>query len=225
MIFLEVPQMLTAKTKSGRRIASGNGTVLPKDRMTEEEFVAWAFSDEDIRAEWEDGKVILMAPVSDAEDDINGWLLALLRLFVERGDLGVIKGPNFFVRFASQKRRRIPDLLFISKPRQQLIRPTYLEGAPDVAFEIVSKDSQTRDRRKKYQEYEKAGVREYWMIDPVTQTLEAYVLKRGKYVEIEEADQSIRSSVLSGFYLKSQWLFRRPLPKIHTLPKDLGITG
>ena len=216
--------MLTARSKLRKRTAS-NGTVLPKDRMTEDEFVAWAFSDEDIRAEWEDGKVILMAPVSDAEDDINGWLLTLLRLFVDRRDSGVIKGPNFFVRFASQKRRRIPDLLFISKSRQHLIRPTYFEGAPDVAFEIVSKDSQTRDRRKKYHEYEKAGVREYWMIDPVSQTLEAYTLKRGKYVEIEGVDEIVRSSILSGFYLKSEWLFRRPHPKIHTLPKDLGVGG
>ena len=215
--------MLTARTKSQKRMASGNGTVLPKDRMTEEEFVAWAFSDEDIRAEWEDGKVILMAPVSDAEDDIGNWLVNILRVFVEVRELGVIKGSNFFVRFATQRRRRIPDLLFVARAREHLIRPTYLEGAPDAAFEIVSSDSQTRDRRKKYQEYEKAGVREYWMIDPVSQTLEAYALKRGKYVEIEETNGTIRSAVLPGFYLKHGWLFQRPLPKVLAIQKELGL--
>ena len=215
--------MLTARTKSGKRIASVNGTILPNERMTEAEFVAWAFSDEDIRAEWEDGKVILMAPVSDAEDDLNNWLVSVLRIFAEARELGVVKGSNFFVRFATQRRRRLPDVLFISRAREHLIRPTCLEGAPDAAFEIVSSDSQTRDRRKKFQEYEKAGVREYWMIDPVSETLEAYSLKRGKYVEIEEDSGAIRSSVIPSFYLKHGWLFRRPLPKILTILKEFGV--
>ena len=215
--------MLTAKSKSAKRIPSPNGTVLPKEYMTEREFVEWAFSDGDIRAEWEGGKVILMAPVSDAEDDINGWLTTVLRTFVEVRDLGVIKGPNFFVRFATQKRRRIPDLLFVARARERLIHPTYFEGAPDAAFEIVSSDSQTRDRRKKYLEYEKAGVREYWMIDPTSETIEAYALKRGKYAEVLADEDAVRSIVLPGFFLKPKWLFRRPLPKVLAIQKELGL--
>jgi Uma2 family endonuclease len=218
--------MLTAKSKSKspKRVASPNGTVLPKEFMTEREFVEWAFSDEDIRAEWEDGKVILMAPVSDAEDDLNGWLLNILRPFIEHHDLGIIRGPQFMVRFGRQRRRRVPDLMFISKARQHLVQKNHIEGAPDLAMEIVSPDSQTRDRRKKYQEYEKAGVREYWIIDPVSQQMEAHALHRGRYSEIEQSEDGVIASILlSGFYLKPAWLWSRPHPKVFTIQKELGL--
>src|SRR2546421_8913881 len=94
----------------------------PRPFMTEREFVAWAYAGENIRAEWKNGKVICMAPVSTAEDDLNNWLLTILRIFCEEHDLGVVKGSQFMVRFARQKRRRMPDLIFISKARQNLIK-------------------------------------------------------------------------------------------------------
>jgi Uma2 family endonuclease len=195
----------------------------PKPVMSESEFVAWAYAGENVRAEWEAGKVIAMAPVSDAEDDLNNWLASILRSFCEYHDLGVIKGSQFMVRFARQKRRRMPDLMFISKARTRLIRPTHLEGAPDVAFEIVSADSQTRDRRKKFLEYEREGVREYWIIDPASRQVEQYALRRAKYVEIEPENGVFRSAILQGFYLKADWMWRRPLPKVITIQKELGL--
>lgn len=56
------------------------GAVLGR-RMTEEEFLAWC--DQDTRAEWVDGEVVMMAPVSDPHSDLVGWLGSLLRIFVE----------------------------------------------------------------------------------------------------------------------------------------------
>jgi Uma2 family endonuclease len=195
----------------------------PRPFMTEREFVAWAYAGENIRAEWENGKVICMAPVSTAEDDLNNWLLTILRIFCEEHDLGVVKGSQFMVRFARQKRRRMPDLIFISKARQNLIKQTHLEGAPDLALEIVSADSQTRDRRKKFLEYQKEGVREYWIIDPLSQQVELYSLNRGTYVEVEPIKDAWRSVVLQGFYLKDAWLWRKPLPKSFAVLKELGV--
>lgn len=216
--------MLTIGQKRAKPDAAPETEAPPKFRMTESEFVTWAQAGEAVRAEWESGSVITMAPVSDAEDDLNNWLSNVLRPFVEHHDLGVVKGPQFMVRFGAQRRRRMPDLMFVSKARQGLIRKNHIEGAPDVAFEIVSADSQTRDRRKKFLEYEKAGVREYWMIDPLSEQVEAYALQRGKYVQIEEsAAGMIRSVVLRGFFLRTEWLWRRPLPKVIPVQKELGL--
>jgi Uma2 family endonuclease len=197
----------------------------PRPVMTESEFVAWAYAGENIRAEWENGKVITMAPVSAAEDDLNNWLLTILRVFCEEHDLGLVKGSQFMVRFARQKRRRMPDLMFIAKARQNLIKQTHLEGAPDLALEIVSADSQTRDRRKKFLEYQKAGVREYWIIDPLSHQVELYSLSRGTYVEVEPIKDTWHSVVLPGFYLKGAWLWRKPLPKSFAVLKELGVLG
>lgn len=53
-------------------------------------------------------------------------------------------------------------------------------------MEIVSPDSVARDWREKYFEYQRAGVREYWVLDPLVPTIEAYTLgKSGDYHRIK----------------------------------------
>src|SRR4051794_38086138 len=146
-----------------------DGEPVPGLRMTEKEFEAWC--DEDTRAEWVNGEVILMSPASDGHDDLNVWLLALLRLLVENEELGLIRS-NMHVRLPNRKTRRVPDVFFISRSRQSIVKPTVIDGAPDLAIEIVSPDSEARDWRDKYIDYEKSGVREYWVIDPNARRVE-----------------------------------------------------
>jgi Uma2 family endonuclease len=57
-----------------------------------------------------------------------------------------------------------------------------LEGAPDFIAEILSPGTARRDRREKYNLYEKYGVREYWIVDPIAKVIEIYTLHEGKYV-------------------------------------------
>ena len=193
-----------------------NGRPIPGVRMSEEEFVAWA--GEEIRAEWVDGEIILMAPVSDEHADPNNWLIALIRLFIEERDLGISRS-DMFVRFESQRRRRVPDLFFISEARRSVMRRGHCEGAPDLAIEIISTDSHSRDWREKFGEYEKAGVREYWIIDPFSRVAEIYRLVGKKYQLVEERDGVVASAVLSGFRLRIADLWQRPLPKVASVLK------
>jgi Uma2 family endonuclease len=214
--------MLSVKPKSERKVINPwTGKVVPSLYMTEEEFVAWC--DSETRAEWVDGKVIIMAPSSLEQDDLNGWLIAILRQFMEIKDLGRVLGPNVTARFARQRRRRVPDLLVVLKSRLNLLRENHVEGAPDLIMEIVAPESQTRDRREKYVEYEKAGVREYWIIDPLTQQVELYTLKRGKYVEVDPDKDAWRSVALPGFHLRASWLWKQPLPWVSVMLKELGV--
>jgi Uma2 family endonuclease len=129
------------------------------------------------------------------------------------------------VRLAKQRRRRVPDLLFVSKERSHLLRPNHLEGAPDLSVEIVSPDSQSRDRRDKFAEYEAAGVREYWIVDPLSRTVEAYALHAaGKFRLIEATDDGrLASAVLPGFYLRPDWLWQEPLPDVIATLRELGV--
>ena len=136
-----------------------NGRPVPGLRMTEAEFVAWW--DEDVNAEWVDGEVVLMPPVSLEQADLFGWLYRVVGEYVERDDLGKVLGPEFSIRLSKQRRWRVPDLFVVLKHRLHLLGPTCLDGASDIAFEIVSPDSVVRDWRDKYQEYQSAGVREY----------------------------------------------------------------
>jgi len=195
------------------------GRPVPGVRMTEAQFEQW--SDEDLRAEWVDGEIIIMAPVSDTHDDLNNWFSTLLRMYVEEHDLGIIR-TNMNLRFSTQRRWRCPDLFFIARDRQHLMHPTYFDGAPDLAIEFVSPDSQSRDRRDKFKEYEKAGVREYWIIDPLSKTVELYRLERKRFQAVEDANGILASSVLPKFRIKPEQLWRKPLPKVSTVLRQLA---
>jgi Uma2 family endonuclease len=200
---------------------AGSRTI-SRRRMTEQEFVAWC--DEDTRAEWVKGEVILMAPVSDDHDDLFMFLARLFGGYVEEQESGRILGSEFQIRLATQRTRRQPDLLFVVKERLHLIKANHLEGAPDLVLEIVSPESTARDWREKHAEYEAAGVREYWIVDPQAQRVEAYELStRKKYRLIPEERGAIRSKILRGFYLKPAWLWQSPRPKVLQVLKQLGV--
>lgn len=203
------------------KLFTGDVQAPPRRRMTEEEFLAWIRST--TRAEWVDGEVEMMAPANFGHTDLNDWLTMILRGYVRHRDLGVCLSRDFFVRFATQRRLRLPDLLFVSKTRRHLIQPTRLEGAPDLIIEVVSPDSGSRDWRKKYDEYERAGVREYWIVDPLSQRVELYVLVQGKYRQVKERNGKLASRVLPGFYLRTEWLWQDPLPNELQVLRELGV--
>lgn len=200
-----------------------DGRVRPSLRMTEEEFFAWV--DEDVKAEWVDGEVIIMSPSSLRHVRLAGWLYTLLSQYVDRKSLGEVLALEFMIRLSSQRRVRVPDLLFIARERAHLLQPNRLEGAPDMSVEIVSPDSQSRDRRQKFTEYEKAGVREYWLVDPLSHTIEAYALDGSGHFQLinPNDDGRILSSVLPGFYLRPDWLWQEKLPDVITTLREIGI--
>lgn len=89
--------------------------------------------------------------------------------------------------------------------------------------EIVSSESQSRDRRDKYLEYEAAGAKEYWIVDPLSRTVEVHVRGRtGKFRPAPLKDEKIVSTVLKGFYLKPLWLWQEKLPKVSVLLREMN---
>lgn len=180
--------------------------------MTEAEFMEWI--DESTRAEWVDGEVVMMAPANLDHADFSGWLYSLVREFVNRRQLGRVYGTEVLVRLPRQRRRRLPDLLFVAAEREAILKRTFVDGAPDLVMEVVSPDSVSRDWRDKYLEYERARIREYWIIDRQNDRVEAYSLSRsGKYQPIPIQDGKIHSGVLKGFFLRIEWVpsSRQPL--------------
>jgi Uma2 family endonuclease len=212
---------------------AGDVNLPPGRKMTEEEFVAWC--DEDTRAEWVDGQVIMMSPANVDHGRLLKWLLGVVGAFVEQKGLGEVL-PDVQVRLATQRTRRVPDIWFISNQRQDLLHHAHLEGPPDLIIEIVSPDSEARDWREKYLEYQAAGVREYWVIDPMSQHMEAYVLAASRsadaptpapseYRRLDEKEGVIESTVLTGLRLRTAWLWPQTRPKVLTALQELGLVG
>jgi Uma2 family endonuclease len=78
-----------------------------------------------------------------------------------------------------------PDIFWISPENQHcLLKEGYWYGAPDLIVEILSPSTAKLDRGKKYQTYERHGVGEYWILDPIDRSHEVYYLKDGKYVRL-----------------------------------------
>lgn len=75
----------------------------------------------------------------------------------------------------------IPDILFITKERLHIVKRGRIEGAPDIIVEVLSPSNWLKDRREKFETYAKAGVREYWIVDPRARTIELFFLREGTY--------------------------------------------
>jgi Uma2 family endonuclease len=177
----------------------------------------------------------MMTPANYGHASLEGWLRVVLSGFAEHHDLGVVVG-GFQIRLATQRRRREPDVFFVCKDRLHLLRATHFEGTPDLVVEIVSPDSQARDWREKYLEYEAAGVREYWVIDPMAEHVEVYFLTApsaetgqppatARYLRIEEKDGVIASEALRGLGLRIAWLWPATRPKALEALRQLGVVG
>lgn len=177
-------------------------------------------------AEWVDGEVVPLAPASARHQRIALFLATVLSEYVRARDLGEVFQAPFVVRLPDPlARAREPDLVFVRKDRLSLLRDTYLEGTPDLAVEITSPESLSRDRGEKFVEYEAAGIPEYWLIDPDRTQSEFYQLQRdGRYRSVPAGSEGIyRSSVVSGFWLRVEWLWRDPLPSALQVARELGV--
>ncbi|MBR2214533.1 MAG: Uma2 family endonuclease [Selenomonadaceae bacterium] len=72
-----------------------------------------------------------------------------------------------------------PDILVVCD--QNKVKRSHIQGAPDFVAEILSPSTQYRDFTVKKDIYEKYGVREYWLIDPMAKNVFVHLLENGKY--------------------------------------------
>lgn len=115
---------------------------------------------------------------------------------VKKENLGLVLPAPFDVYLEGQQSAVQPDILFISNANKKIIKDDgYAHGVPDLIIEILSKD-EDRDRMMKKEIYEKAGVKEYFIIEPKTKMTEAYLLKNKKYVHQYSRKKYFSSSVL-----------------------------
>jgi Uma2 family endonuclease len=167
-------------------------------------------------SEWVKGKVIDFMPPTERHQDLILWLGMLMTRFLRFKALGKVIIAPFEMKLVAIPSSREPDVLVVLENNRPRLDGKRLNGPADVAIEIISPDSVSRDRREKLEEYAAVGIPEYWLIDPRLGrfSFKLYRLTAERsYEEIApRPDGKIESAVLSGFIVDPAWLEQDPLP-------------
>jgi len=150
-----------------------------KEHFTYADYCTWNDGE---RWELIDGEAFAMSPAPAwSHQEVSGNLFLQFASFLKGKQCKVFSAP-FDVRLNASGRDDIvvqPDIVVICD-RTKLLG-TGCIGAPDMVVEIVSPGTARRDRTEKLILYQRSGVREYWIVDPDTKTMQAHILENGRY--------------------------------------------
>src|SRR3984957_10917154 len=149
-------------------------------------------------AEFVDGKIEDLAMPTDEHQEIVLFLVNLLRAFAMKMKVGRALMAPLRVKVADGRFRE-PDVVFVMQPPAKRVN-RFWSGA-DLVMEVVSEDDPDRDWVAKRRDYAKAGIREYWIVDPEDKSITVLRLKNGKYVTHSKAKErgAGQSALLGGF--------------------------
>ncbi len=138
-------------------------------------------------------------------------LLSTFNRFVDDKELGIVFSSPTAVILSDESAPQ-PDLIFLSQDKMSLFDPEWgIKGSPDLVVEIISPSSYKRDHFTKKKLYAQYGIKEYWIVDPLNQSIEIYKLKKKTYelhaIGVEE--EKVTSNVLKGFELKVNSIFHK----------------
>ncbi len=153
---------------------------------TYSDYLTWKWSD---MTELIRGRIFKMSPAPGSlHQKISGELFRQLANFLKGKQCQVFSAP-FDVRIpASSEKKADHDIITVVQPDLCVIcDPSMIDargciGPPDWIIEILSSGTSSKDLREKFDVYEDAGVKEYWVVHPQEQTLLIYTLNaNGKY--------------------------------------------
>lgn len=175
-------------------------------------------------AEYVDGEIISNMSVTERHDFITNFLVTMLNLYVSTKKLGRICSEPYQMKMVidGKTKGREPDIFFVKTENMHRAKEQYFDGAADLVIEVVSPESVVRDTEDKFEEYEAAGVKEYWLINPNRRTANFYGFDEGKkYKMLYISPESVfESRVIEGLWIKTDWLWQEELPDLVEVLKD-----
>ena len=137
---------------------------------------------EGVNAELIDGEIVMLAKPTFFHQQISLRIAAQFDNYLRGKQCDVAQDVN--VRLDENARKPTvfgPDIVIVCDPSK--IRPNgWVVGVPDLIVEILSPSNQGHDRITKFDRYMRAGVREYWIVDPEHYIVDVYILENGQYV-------------------------------------------
>ena len=175
-------------------------SLLLSEKQKRHSFREWL--DEDKKAEFINGEIIMHSPVKKKHWSASGNLAFLLELYARINDLGRIAVEKALI--ALTRNDYEPDICFFSKEKASLFTDDQMIfPAPDFVVEILSKSTAKKDKGIKHQDYAAHGIREYWIIDPNHKSIDQYILigDETEYLPAKTFSygEDIKSFVIEGF--------------------------
>lgn len=158
---------------------------LPQEkRYTLADALTW---DEQERIELIYGDPVMMSPPTRAHQRASASLVTQLNNYLDGKKCEVYHAP-----FAVRPFERDgdcpedvdtlvePDITLVCDPSK--LDNTGCKGAPDLVMEILSPSTSRHDKFVKFNLYQRAGIREYWIVDPIDKSVQVFLLENGHYV-------------------------------------------
>ena len=179
-------------------------------KLTYDDFVL--FPDDGKRHELIDGEHCVTPSPDIRHQQIQGDLFGLIWTYLEAHPIGRVFTARLDVVFSKFDVVE-PDVLYLSHDRaNDVLTPANIQGAPDLVIEIGSPSTRQRDETIKRRLYERAGVPEYWVVDPDTEVVRVYRRDHGDFgrpIELSrEAGDVLTTSLLPGLELPLARIFR-----------------
>lgn len=199
--------MMIPASIGAREESSHVATAQPAVKLTYEDYCA---APADNRYELLDGELIMVAAPNIKHESVRSLLGHHLSNFIIDHGLGKLFYAPCDVMLSESDVVQ-PDLLFVSREREHLLRDGQkVQGAPDLVIEIIlSPSTADRDRGKKLALYGRHGVTEYWLVDPVAETIQIHRLQGEILVPTRTfgREETLRSALLVGLELRLDDIF------------------
>ena len=172
-------------------------TTHPAVKLTYEDYCA---APADGRYELLDGELIMVPAPNTKHQMVKAAIFTQLYQFIKTRTLGTLLDAPYDMVLSKHDTVQ-PDILFVSREREDLvITERNARAAPDLAVEILSPSTAHKDRGYKRTLYGRHGVTEYWIVDPVAETVEIHRLRGDVLVPARTfgTNETLRSELFPG---------------------------
>lgn len=156
---------------------------------------------EGTHAELIDGHIYYMSPPNTKHQRISGEIFAEIKNYLRshNATCEVFSAPFAVFLDDTENKYVEPDISIICDKNK--INTRGCQGAPDLVIEIVSPSSKTMDYYIKTSAYKLAGVREYWIVDPMRETIIVYIMENDAAPILYHFNDNIKIEIFDELYI------------------------
>ncbi|MES1224963.1 MAG: Uma2 family endonuclease [Bacteroidota bacterium] len=186
----------------------------PSYSYTYADYLKWKFEE---RLELFRGKIYKLSAPNTAHQEISGILFFAIKSYFQKSKCKVFSAP-FDVRLPIRNKKKDTEVKTVVQPDICVIcDESKLDekgccGAPDIVIEILSPGNSKKEVRLKFELYEEAGVKEYWIVQPTEETISVSVLNEGgKYAgfKMYAGGDKIKSEAVQGLIIDVKDIFSK----------------